>query len=103
MFNINFIYLKTMDVIDIFLTFAAFLMSIRSYWVVNMIRIESNLEKLSFYEAQFLVIAQPLHMLLIRPFFKEKKDEKLRKKINWITFLIWACLLTGIIGSLTTS
>lgn len=75
---------------EILVIVAGILMGLRSYWVYNLLREEKGLSKGSLL--MFIEDKNKYTMyLIIRPFLKEMKNERLKSRINIITYIIYAC------------
>lgn len=74
---------------------AGILAVIRAYWVYNLLREEKGFSKGNF--SSFLKDKDKYTMyLIIRPFLKEMNNEKLRKRINIISYLIYFFFIIGV-------
>jgi len=75
---------------------AGILAIIRAFWVYNLLREEKGFSKGKF--SSFLKDENKYNMyLIIRPFLKEMKNEKLRKRINIISYIIYVFFIIGIV------
>lgn len=82
---------------DNLIIIAGIFAAIRAFWVYNLLREESGHLKGSVMS--FLEDKNKFSMyLLIRPFKRKMKNERLRKKINIITFVIYICFIIGIVS-----
>ncbi len=79
---------------DNLIIIAGVLAGIRAYWVFNLLRQENELPIGTF--TMFFNDKNKFSMyLIIRPFFKKMKNEKLRRKINYITIATYICFIIG--------
>lgn len=75
---------------------AGLLAAIRAYWVYNLLREEKGLSKGSFIS--FFEDKNKFNMyIIIRPFFKKMRNEKLKFKVNIISYVIYICFIVGMI------
>jgi len=75
---------------------AGVLAVIRAYWVYNLLREEKGLSKGSL--SMFFEDKNKFTMYIyIRLFYKKMKNEKLKNRINIISYIIYACFIVGLI------
>ena len=70
------------------------LAGVRAYWVFNLLRIERGIPKANIWE-YFNDKNWMQYYLYIRPFYKKVKDERLKKKINIISYIIYLFFFSG--------
>lgn len=80
-----------------FIILAGIIAILRAYWVYNLIRKEKNLSKGNF--SSFLSDRNKYNMyLLIRPFLGDMKDEKLKTRVNVLTYIIYVLFIIGFVS-----
>jgi uncharacterized membrane protein YbjE (DUF340 family) len=80
-----------------FIILAGIIAILRAYWVYNLIRKEKKISKGNF--SSFLRDKNKYNMyLLIRPFIGNMKDEKLKTRVNVLTYIIYVLFIIGIVS-----
>jgi hypothetical protein len=80
-----------------FIILAGLLAVLRAFWAYNLLREENGLSKGNF--ASYLKDRNRHNLyIIIRPFLSKMKNEKLRKKVNVISCIIYIFLIIGIVS-----
>lgn len=78
---------------------AGILAAIRAYWVCNLLREEKGLKKGNI--ASFIDDENKFnYYIFIRPFFKKMRNERLKTRINIISYIIYGTFIIGMIYAL---
>ena len=81
---------------DILIIVAGLLAVIRAYWAFNLLREEKGLARGDF--TSFLEEKNKFNLyIIIRPFFRKMQNERLKSRINILSYIIYVCFIVGMI------